>query len=48
MVAINYEVLHWGPCLVKTRIDEEWRKLFLSEAKASKKSLFYNKTCAVI
>jgi len=37
MVAINYEVLHWGPCLVKTRIDEEWRKLFLSEAKASKK-----------
>jgi len=37
MVAINYEVLHWGPCLVKTRIDEEWRKLFLSEARASKK-----------
>jgi len=37
MAAINYEVLRWGPCLVKTRIDEEWRKLFLSEAKASKK-----------
>jgi|TARA_R100001079_G_scaffold110802_2_gene87557 uncharacterized protein (TIGR02466 family) len=35
--AINYEVLRWGPCLVKTKITEEWRQLFLSEARASKK-----------
>jgi len=37
MSAINYEVLRWGPCLVKTKITEEWRKLFLSEARASQK-----------
>ena len=37
MSAINYEVLRWGPCLVKTKITEEWRQLFLSEARASKK-----------
>ena len=37
MSAINYEVLRWGPCLVKTQITEEWRQLFLSEARASKK-----------
>ena len=36
MSAINYEVLRWGPCLVKTKITEEWRQLFLSEARASK------------
>jgi uncharacterized protein (TIGR02466 family) len=35
--AINYQVLRWGPCLVKTKITEEWRQLFLSEARASKK-----------
>ena len=37
MSAINYEVLRWGPCLVKTKITEEWRQIFLSEARASKK-----------
>lgn len=37
MSAINYEVLRWGPCLVKTKITEEWRQLFLSEARASQK-----------
>ena len=37
MSAINYEVLRWGPCLVKTKITEEGRQLFLSEARASKK-----------
>ena len=37
MSAINYEVLRWGPCLVKTSIDEKWRQLFLTEAKESKK-----------
>ena len=37
MSAVNHEVLRWGPCLVKTKITEEWRQLFLSEARASKK-----------
>ena len=33
--AIQYNLFRWGPCLVKLKISEENRKLFLEEGKAS-------------
>ena len=33
--AIQYNLFRWGPCLVKFKISEENRKLFLSEGRAS-------------
>ena len=36
--AIQYNLFRWGPCLVKLKISEENRKLFLSEGSASMNS----------
>ena len=35
-IAIQYQLFRWGPCLVKLKISEENRLLFLEEARASK------------
>ena len=32
---IGYNILHWGPCVVHTKISSEMVELFLKEAKAS-------------
>ena len=46
MQAIQYNLFRWGPCLVKLKISEENRKLFLSEGRASLES--YEKRLAGI
>ena len=45
-IAIQYNLFRWGPCLVKLKISEANRLLFLSEGKASKDS--YEKRLAGI
>ena len=36
MNQIKYGILHWGPCIVKTQVDQETIDLLLSEGEASK------------
>ena len=36
MNQIKYGILHWGPCIVKTQVDQETLDLLLSEGEASK------------
>ena len=36
MDQIKYGILHWGPCVVKTKADPETLDLLLSEGEASK------------
>ena len=36
MNQIKYAILHWGPCVVKTKVDQETLDLLLSEGEASK------------
>jgi len=33
---IKYGILHWGPCIVKTQVDQQTMDLLLSEGEASK------------
>ena len=33
---IKYGILHWGPCVVKTKVDQNTLDLLLSEGEASK------------
>ena len=35
---IEVNTFNWGPCLVKLKIAEEFRKLLLSEGEASKEN----------
>ena len=36
MNQIKYGILHWGPCVVKTKVDQNTMDLLLSEGEASK------------
>ena len=36
MNQIKYGILHWGPCVVKIKVDSEALNLLLSEGEASK------------
>ena len=36
MSQIKYGILHWGPCIVKTKVDQATLDLLLSEGEASK------------
>ena len=36
MNQIKYGILHWGPCVVKTKVDQNTQDLLLSEGAASK------------
>jgi len=36
MSQIKYGILHWGPCIVKTQVDQATLNLLLSEGEASK------------
>jgi|TARA_R100001594_G_scaffold7640_1_gene20509 hypothetical protein len=36
MSEIKYGILHWGPCVVKTKVDQNTLDLLLSEGEASK------------
>ena len=36
MNQIKYGILHWGPCVVKTKVDQNTQDLLLSEGEASK------------
>ena len=44
---INIDVYNWGPCVVRLRISEEFKKLLLSEAKNNKKD-FRDKLAGII
>ena len=37
MNQVKYGILHWGPCVVKTKVDQNTLDLLLSEGEASKK-----------
>jgi len=36
MNQVKYGILHWGPCVVKTKVDQNTQDLLLSEGEASK------------
>ena len=36
MSEIKYGILHWGPCIVKTKVDPNTLDLLLSEGKSSR------------
>ena len=36
MNQIKYGILHWGPCIVKTKVDQNTQDLLLSEGKSSR------------
>ena len=36
MNQVKYGILHWGPCIVKTKVDQNTLDLLLSEGEASK------------
>ena len=44
---INIDVYNWGPCVVRLRISEEFKKLLLSEAQNNKKD-FSDKLAGII
>ena len=33
---LKFGILHWGPCVVKTKVDQNTQDLLLSEGEASK------------
>ena len=47
---INYQVLTWGPCVVKIKMADEFHKLLWDEAEASKteENLYQNKLAGII
>jgi len=47
---INYQVLTWGPCVVKMKMTDDFHKLLWEEAEASKKkeNLYQNRLAGII
>jgi len=47
---IDYQVLTWGPCVVKMKMNDEFHKTLVEEAEANKKeeNLYHNRLAGII
>jgi hypothetical protein len=41
---INIQIFNWGPCMIRMKISDSFKKLFLTEAEKNKLD-FTDKTC---